>query len=195
MKQDHKKHAPDYKTFFDRSVDALIVLDSISQEILMANDAVPFLLGFEKDEIIGRPFSILHAVGSLDTAQPLSAYDSVISCEFSKKNGAPVVLDMTAALIPWGEGQGILVTLRDASERIKAEREREKLIEDLEDALEKIRTLKGLLPICAFCKKIRDDQGYWEKVETYIEAHSDAEFSHSICPECAKKHYPEVFKK
>jgi len=61
----------------------------------------------------------------------------------------------------------------------------------LEDALAEVKTLSGLLPICSHCKKIRDDKGYWSQIETYIHRHSGAEFSHSICPECAKKFYPE----
>lgn len=63
---------------------------------------------------------------------------------------------------------------------------------DLEKALAKVQTLSGLLPICATCKKIRDDKGYWNRIESYIEKHSQAEFSHSICPECVKKLYPDL---
>lgn len=66
------------------------------------------------------------------------------------------------------------------------------LIEELETALSEVKTLSGLLPICSFCKKIRDDKGYWNQLETYIHEHSNARFSHSICKECAKKHYPEL---
>jgi YesN/AraC family two-component response regulator len=61
---------------------------------------------------------------------------------------------------------------------------------ELEAALAQVRTLSGLLPICAACKKIRDDQGYWHQVEVYIRNHSQAEFSHGICPDCARKLYP-----
>lgn len=64
---------------------------------------------------------------------------------------------------------------------------------ELQEALAKIKTLSGLLPICASCKKIRDDKGYWNRIETYISDHSEAEFSHSICPECTKKLYPELY--
>ena len=62
----------------------------------------------------------------------------------------------------------------------------------LETALNNIRTLQGMLPICSHCKKIRDDKGYWNQIESYIRDHSEAEFSHSICPECAKRFYPEL---
>ncbi len=64
--------------------------------------------------------------------------------------------------------------------------------EELEKALAEIKTLRGILPICSHCKKIRDDKGYWNQIESYIHEHSEAEFSHSICPECAKKYYPEL---
>ncbi len=71
--------------------------------------------------------------------------------------------------------------------------EREQLITDLKDALAKVKTLSGFLPICASCKKIRDDHGYWASVEQYIEQHSETVFSHGICPSCAQKLYPEMF--
>lgn len=73
--------------------------------------------------------------------------------------------------------------------------ERKKLIVGLQDALERIKTLSGLLPICAHCKKIRDDKGYWNQLETYIQNHSAAEFSHGICPECARKLFPQYYDK
>ena len=75
---------------------------------------------------------------------------------------------------------------------LMAERERDRLIHELQKALSKIKTLSGLLPICSYCKKIRDDKGYWDKIESYIQKKSDAEFSHGICPECAKKYYPDM---
>ena len=76
--------------------------------------------------------------------------------------------------------------------REKTELDKIRLIDKLTHALEEIKTLKGILPICMHCKKIRDDQGYWNQIETFIKARSEAEFSHSICPECMKAHYPEV---
>jgi hypothetical protein len=67
-----------------------------------------------------------------------------------------------------------------------------RLIQELRRALSEVKTLRGFLPICASCKKIRDDKGYWNQIELYIRERSEAEFSHSICPECAKKLYPEL---
>ena len=75
----------------------------------------------------------------------------------------------------------------------QADEEKSKIIKELQKALDKVKTLSGMLPICASCKKIRDDKGYWNKIEAYIEKHSEAEFSHGICPECAKELYPEYF--
>lgn len=75
---------------------------------------------------------------------------------------------------------------------IWAERERDFLIEKLEKALLTINTLSGILPICASCKKIRDDQGYWEEVELYVVKHSSAEFTHGMCPDCIEVFYPEL---
>lgn len=84
----------------------------------------------------------------------------------------------------------------------RAEKERERLlieqkrlITELNEALDKVKTLSGFIPICAACKKIRNDKGYWEQVEDYIREHSEAEFTHSMCPECAEKFYPELYKK
>jgi len=83
-----------------------------------------------------------------------------------------------------------LAVKEDITARKQTEAERDKLIQDLEDALASVKSLSGLLPICANCKKIRDDKGYWSQVESYIQKHSEAKFSHGICPDCMKKLYP-----
>ncbi len=90
---------------------------------------------------------------------------------------------------------GIGAAVSMLSERIaKNEKELRKERDKLQDALTRVRKLSGMLPICASCKKIRDDKRYWNKVETYIHDRSEAEFSHSICPECEKKLYPEFYE-
>jgi hypothetical protein len=91
------------------------------------------------------------------------------------------------------------IEIEAANERLKEElRERERIEQDLrqekrklEQALVQVKTLNGLLPICSSCKKIRDDKGYWNQIESYIRAHSEAEFSHGICPECLERLYPD----
>ncbi len=75
------------------------------------------------------------------------------------------------------------------------EEERERLIKKLQDALADIKVLSGLVPICSSCKKIRDDKGYWTQLEGYIQAHSEAKFSHGVCPECAQKLYGDLYAK
>ena len=77
--------------------------------------------------------------------------------------------------------------LYSGGERRNAESERERLIGELQSALAHVRTLRGLIPICAWCKKIRNDQGYWEQLELFIKNHSEADFTHGMCPECARK--------
>lgn len=87
-------------------------------------------------------------------------------------------------------GRQLVQALEDRQREAK---ERERLIVDLEAALSKVRTLSGLLPICSSCKNIRDDQGYWKQMEAYISEHSEAEFSHGMCPHCAQTLYPDVY--
>ena len=77
---------------------------------------------------------------------------------------------------------------------LQADEEKSKIIVELQKALDRVKTLSDLIPICAACKKIRDDQGYWNQIEAYIEAYSEAQFSHGICPECAEKLYPEFYQ-
>ena len=81
----------------------------------------------------------------------------------------------------------VVGTYRDITKRKQAENEKEGLIEELRKALDEIKTLRGIIPICAYCKQIRDDEGLWSRVEAYIEKHTKAEFSHGICPACYKK--------
>lgn len=91
-------------------------------------------------------------------------------------------------------GSELLARVNVGRRMIEIQMKLQKKIKELEDALEHIRTLQGILPICCFCKKIRDDKGYWKQVEVYLHDHSDAEFSHGICPECMKKHYPQYME-
>jgi PAS domain S-box-containing protein len=91
-----------------------------------------------------------------------------------------------------GKVASVVCISKDITDRKQAEDAREKVIRDLQTALAQVRTLSGLLPICASCKKIRDDRGYWTQIEMYIRDHSEAEFSHGVCPDCSKRLYPEA---
>jgi PAS domain S-box-containing protein len=86
-----------------------------------------------------------------------------------------------------------VVVVRDITGRKLLEAEREKLIDELQGALAKIKTLSGLIPTCAWCRKVRDDKGYWNGLEKYIRENSSADFTHGICPECLKKTEPEIY--
>ena len=82
--------------------------------------------------------------------------------------------------------------ISDITDRKLAEQEREELIRELQEADREVKTLSGLLPICANCKKIRDDNGYWQQIEAYIRQHSEAVFSHGICPDCLRENFPDL---
>ena len=86
---------------------------------------------------------------------------------------------------------GTIGYIEDVSERIRREKELQNTIDELQQTLNQVKILRGMLPICANCKKIRDDKGYWNQIEAYITEHSEAVFSHGICPECMAKLYPE----
>lgn len=83
----------------------------------------------------------------------------------------------------------LYIQSREVTNRKKIEQERELLIRELQSTLAEVKTLSGLLPICSHCKKVRDDKGYWNQIETYVETHSEVDFSHSLCPDCGDKFY------
>ena len=97
------------------------------------------------------------------------------------------------ALAPFPKGA--IITTQDITDRVQAERDRVILIKDLRRALNEVETLRGLLPICASCKKIRDDKGYWNTVEEYFSHRGMVDFSHTLCPDCIKHLYPELWAK
>jgi PAS domain S-box-containing protein len=88
--------------------------------------------------------------------------------------------------------RGAIGVALDITNLVRAETERERLIDELQRAADRVKTLTGLIPICAHCKSMRDDRGYWQHVEAFLRDHSDAELSHGICPECAEKLLPAV---
>ncbi|OGQ94181.1 MAG: hypothetical protein A2521_05790 [Deltaproteobacteria bacterium RIFOXYD12_FULL_57_12] len=111
--------------------------------------------------------------------------------------GREQIMEVHAAPIFDDDGQVVQMIeyAIDITDRKRVEEEREELIVDLRAALAQIKTLRGILPICSFCKQIRDDKGYWNQLEQYVTEHSGAEFSHGICPKCLKEHYPEFVEK
>ena len=112
------------------------------------------------------------------------------------KNGNLIPVEIFLQFIKQStEDNGRFIAIvRDITERKKHEQEREHLIEKLEKAIGEIKTLRGILPLCSYCKKIRDDSGFWEQVDVYIYKHSEADISHSICQDCMKLHHPEEYE-
>lgn len=119
--------------------------------------------------------------------------------------GAPSIHEETSGGRHWvhrltpvkddaGRVTGVTVFSLDISDRIEAERARERLIEELRGALARVKTLTGLIPICSHCKRIRNDKGYWQQVEQYVAEHTDADFTHGLCNDCLHRLYPEVAK-
>lgn len=115
---------------------------------------------------------------------------------YPRKNGEMVHVEVSTSPIFDESGKVVRVVhvSRDISKRKHLEEERETLIQELQDALQKVRTLSGLLPMCAACKKIRNNKGDWERLETYIADHSEAAFTHGLCPECIPKYFGGLTK-
>ena len=140
---------------------------------------------FEKDEADKR-FAIVKKVFTegkpeeIEVRVPQSAGDT-----YYLTTVKPILNDV-------GEVETVICTSKNITKRKLAEDALKKERDKLMKALKEIKTLSGLLPICAACKKIRDDKGYWNQMEGYIQQHSDAQFSHGMCPDCAKKLYPDL---
>jgi len=101
--------------------------------------------------------------------------------------------DIRDRAIPWIDGRIVRLEIAtDVTEKKATEEEKERIIEKLRQALAEVKTLRGIIPICSYCKNIRDDHGYWNQVEAYLCKHSDADFSHGICPDCLQKNFPEL---
>jgi PAS domain S-box-containing protein len=112
-----------------------------------------------------------------------------------RKDGSRFPVEFSSVVFenPQGQARTCLI-IRDISERKTSEAEQERLIRELQDALARVKTLSGLLPICASCRKIRDKEGRWYQLEIYIRNHTEADFSHGICPDCRQRLYPETLK-
>ncbi len=121
--------------------------------------------------------------------RPLVALAGAAEAFGQGKTGQPLAITSEDELGGLARAFNVMVANRQ-----RAEEERERLIEELRQTLSEVKTLRGFLPICSSCKKIRSDQGSWQQLESYIRDHTDAEFSHGICPECARALYPEQWQ-
>jgi len=175
------------------------VIDAVDYKIKIANLAI----GLEQQAENSTCHAIMH---NNDT--PCNSVEHPCPIETIKKTKKSVTLEHThddkdgssktfevhahPILDSNGNVSQVIEYCIDITGRKRIEEEREKLIHELQNALAEVKTLSGLLPICAHCKNIRDDKGYWNKIETYIHQHSGAQFSHGICPEFTKKFYPDL---
>jgi len=181
------------ETIFRAMQDVVLVLDGETQRILYVNDTVLRVLGYTPAALVDTLFSDLLTDHASDQLIEAGLVDGVYGpVPFRCANGEIRNADVTVAVVPWDGQPALLYSLRDATQRTRLEQERKKLITELQDALSTVNQLSGLLPICANCKRIRDDQGEWSNLEQYISARSNAEFSHGICPSCREELYPEL---
>ncbi|MBN2189773.1 MAG: PAS domain S-box protein [Candidatus Aureabacteria bacterium] len=171
--------------------------------LTFVNEAYGRYFGKKCKDLIGKKFlpcvlsadrkMVLERLKSLSAESPIEFHEQRI-----KLPGGEVRWQHwtnRAILDDNGDIKEIQAVGRDITDRKIAEKEKEKLIEDLQYALAQVKTLRGLLPICSHCKKVRDDKGYWHQVEEYLKKYSEIAFSHGICPDCRKKLYPELAKR
>jgi PAS domain S-box-containing protein len=189
----------EWERTFDAASDLIAVIDR-DYRIVRLNKAMADRLGLSFEKAVG--LSCYECFHEKDTPPSFCPHSELLkegkaySFELSEKRlGGDFVVNVSPLRDPEGEIVGSVHVARDITERKRSEREREKLIGELRKALKEVKTLSGLLPICSVCKKIRDDKGYWNQIEAYIRDRSDADFSHGICPECARKLYPDIFRK
>ncbi len=185
---------------FDNSFDGISIYEEsenlLNRKLVDCNERYAQMSGRSKNELleIGNTMPLmtnliskkLYYLGSRDTLHG--------SFTWFRPDGKENIIEFSATSF---NVRGKVITVgidRDVTEIHLKEQEREKLIEDLQEALADIKKLSGLVPICASCKKIRDDNGYWNQLEEYIQNHSEAKFTHGICPDCAKRLYPNMLR-
>ncbi len=179
----------------EQSRDGIVVLDQ-NGRVYEANPQYAKMLGYSLEEILGlyvwdwdKTFSKAEL---LEQIQSIDAGGDHFETLHQRKDGTFYAVEISTNGMEYQGRKLIFCICRDITQRKQAEKEREKLIAELKAALVENKTLKGILPICSYCKKIRTTEGRWEPVDVYIHRHSQADISHGICPECAKQHYPDI---
>ena len=189
-----------FERFFGMNPALMAVSMLPERRFVDVNSAFLRTLGYSKDEVVGKTSGEIGLFVNTDQQKQIAAtlkeYGRIQEVEMQVKTKDGAILDglFSGELI---ESQGkkyFLTVMIDITERKRAENERERFVRELRQALAEVKTLRGIVPICSNCKRIRDDRGYWEQVESYVTKHTEAAFSHGICPECMKKLYPEFCK-
>ncbi len=183
----------------DSAEDAIISknLDGIIQSW---NPGAERIFGFTRVEMIGQPMLRLLPKGNEDeeltNLARLRAGEHICNFKTQRCHKDGRLIPVSLSISPVRDGDGRIIGASKIARDITTERDQmiaqNALIERLQKALAEIRTLRGLLPVCMHCKKIRDDQGFWQQMEAYFHMHSNVEFSHGLCPECLKIHYQKV---
>ena len=183
------------RKLIEESRDGIVILDT-EAKVVDANQAFARMLGYTREEARQLHAWDWDAVYSreeiLGMAHSVDADGHQFQTRHRRKDGEIIDVELSnnGALV---HGQKLIFCIsRDISGRKRAEAEREELIGRLRETLAEVKTLRGILPLCTYCKKIRDDQGYWEQVDVYIHEHSEAGISHSICPDCLREHFPDI---
>lgn len=189
------------RTLIDNLPESIYFKDRESR-FLIANIEVTKRMGAASpDELIGKTdFDFVEKERAekyyADEQQVIKTGKPLINHEEISRDTSGKTIWILTSKVPLRDKSGNIIGIvgmgRNITERKQFQEQQKKLMAELKKAIEKIKTLRGLLPICASCKRIRDDQGSWQQVESYIRDHSGAIFSHSLCPDCAKKIYPDL---
>jgi PAS domain S-box-containing protein len=175
--------------FFEVSIDMLCFLD-FNGHFKRLNPAWERTLGFTRAELMAKPFiEFVHPDDrerTLKQNAAVRAGGTALGFEnrYLCSDGSYKWFRWNAA--PDSGNRVIYSVARDVTEAKRAEAERERLVSELQTALAEVQSLRAILPICSYCRKVRDDQNYWLTVESYLLKHTDSRFSHSICPSCMK---------
>lgn len=156
--------------------------------------------GYPEEEIMSQPF--INFIYPDDRPLVMDIYEKRLTGEpvpsthivrLLTKQGQKKWMRVSGIKIEWEGQPAELVFFTDIDELKQAEKKQELLIQELQSTLNEVKTLRGLIPICASCKKIRGDTGYWQEIEAYIQERTEALFTHGICPDCKKKLYPQLY--
>jgi len=159
----------------------LEIVDKVTPDLILLDIMMPEMDGFEACEKLKegektKDIPIIFLTAKIDSDDIVKGFE-LGAADYVTKPFKPAEL---------------MARVRTHLELKRSKEQQQKLIEELKESLENVKTLKGFVPICSYCKKIRDDSGFWNQLEEYIHNHSDMDFSHGVCPDCFKIHFPGI---
>ncbi|TAL16190.1 PAS domain S-box protein [bacterium] len=185
-----------YRTVVTQSLEGILIFEADTARVVESNPAFQEMIGYTAEEL--KKMNAFDLIAH-DRAEIRENIEKIISMgslgigerSYMRKNGLKLSVLASASLLERKDGRPLIcVVAHDLTEIKNAKLRLESTISELEDALDSVKTLEGLLPICANCKKIRQTAGNWVGIETYVKDHSNADFTHSICPDCISELYP-----